>query len=149
MHDFFVSTTEIVYNEGEGQFEISIACAGHDVEAWFKKYDSKLHLDLDDEGKVKERLSVWISNQFHITTDGQEGKDVFLGYEIGIDDKLILYLTVPAKRPQHTISVTNRILTDLYPLQENIIHLNIFGRTMSGYCTRMHCPHEFILTKKK
>jgi hypothetical protein len=142
-HNYFVSTTNIWLNNQQGEMQIAIKCAGHDVEKWFAKRQETVKLDNGDKAVVQQKLEQLLAEKFIMVIDGKAAKLKFEGYEISTSDELELFLSVALPAGASTLSVTNSLLCDLFPLQENIIHIHAGGKKNTGVCTRNSDPYTF------
>lgn len=123
-HKFYVSTTQIEYAEEEQSLQIISKIFIDDIEAVLQKRYNKPQLELAskketkaDEALLKEyilkKLKIWVN---------QKPQDlIYLGKEYDIDIVKV-YLEIKNVSSLKTLTVENKLLQDMFPEQQNIIH---------------------------
>jgi hypothetical protein len=143
-HDYFVSYTTITQDGKTGILQIHMKMAGHDLEKYFEKKNIKISLDDSNNTKNQEYISKWMSAHFKMYDGSSEMDYNFLGYEINAADELEFFAETTYSLKTNSLKVSNTLLLDLFPLQENIIHLELNGKkTQTGYCTQQHKEQIF------
>lgn len=143
-HDYFVSYTTITQDSKTGILQIHLKLAGHDLEKYFEKKDIKLSLEDSNNTKNQESISKWMSANFKMYDGSSEMVYHFLGYEINDADELEIFAETTNSIKTNSLKVSNTMLLDLFPLQENIIHLEFNGKkTQTGYCTQQQKEQIF------
>ena len=123
-HKFYVSTTQIEYAEAEQSLQIISKIFTDDIEAVLQKRYNKPQLELaskketkEDEALLKEyilkKIKIWVNNQPQAIT--------YVGREYDIDIVKV-YLEIKDVSTLKTIEVENKLLQDIFPEQQNIIH---------------------------
>lgn len=72
----------------------------------------------------------YIADKLKVNINGSAVKFKFLGKEYK-DDITYCYLEVEGVKEVKSISVTNRILFDVFTEQQNIVRLKLFGKNKS------------------
>lgn len=131
-HKFYVSNTDVSYNEKTRSLEIISRVFIDDMEELLKKrYDKDLYLLKDGEHeKADAYLEKYLKNKLNITVDGKEKQLNYIGKEYD-NDQLILYLEAPKVEPFQKITVENLVLSDLFPEQKNVIKVEKNGKIKS------------------
>lgn len=126
LHKFYVSVTQVDYNQTKGRIEISSRIFIDDLEKVLdKKYNQKLNLATRQESsKAKELIAQYVTEKMSVLVNHKEKKLVFLGSEYE-DDVLICYLKVDYSEKITTFDLYNSLLTEFFSEQQNIVHTNI------------------------
>lgn len=138
LHKFYVSVTQIDFNEKKSRVEISTRIFIDDLEkALEKKHNQKFNLATKIEAKnAKELTEKYLLQKLSIKINGQEQSLVFLGSEYE-DDVLICYLKIDNSKKITTFEVFNNVLTETYTEQQNIVHTNINNTKRSFLLTQI------------
>ncbi|MFO8146328.1 MAG: DUF6702 family protein [Gillisia sp.] len=131
-HKFYVSVTEIEYNEEVQSLQIISRIFTDDLEALLQeRYDPTIKLlSSGDEGAVKANLKKYLGQKFRVQVNGKPYEVNYLGKEYE-DDMTLLYLEVPNVSSVKSVKIKNAILTDLFPEQKNLVHVELKGTTKS------------------
>lgn len=126
LHKFYVSVTQIDYNQKKERVEISSRIFIDDLEHVLeKKYKQKMYLATPKENpKAKEFVNQYVTEKIAVIINRKEQKLVFLGSEYE-DDVLICYLKVDYSKKIINFDIYNNLLTEAYSEQQNIVHTNI------------------------
>lgn len=124
LHKFYVSVTEIEYNEKEQSLQVISRVFIDDLEDLLKKrYDQDIKLGIRDETPgVKIHLEKYLQQKLIIKVNGKSVQINYLGKEYE-NDMVVLYLEVPNVQDFENINVRNSVLMDLYEDQKNLIHV--------------------------
>lgn len=136
-HKFYVSVTEIEYKSEAASLQIISRVFIDDMENLLKtRYDEELYLTAKEEHPSAEVfLEKYISEKFKIEVDGKPVVLHYLGKKYD-NDIMNLYLEVEEVNDPNTVLVQNTILTDLFPDQKNVVHVELGGETKSLLLTR-------------
>jgi len=132
VHKYYVAVFQLEYVPGKKVVQMTSRIFIDDLDAALgKKYGKKLYLCSDKEvagaeGYIKQYLLEKIS----IKLNGSAKTITFLGRETE-DDILICYYTVPAETAVKSIQISNTVLFEAYPEQQNIIHTKVNGEKKS------------------
>ncbi|MEZ4853496.1 DUF6702 family protein [Flavobacterium sp.] len=145
-HKFYVSVTQVNYNENKNRVEISSRIFIDDLEkALDEKYDKKLNLATKiEDKKAKTYIENYLTNKIKVAINGKEKAVLFLGIEYE-DDVVICYLKTDFSKKITTFEFTNSILTELYSEQQNITHITIGNKKESFLFTKSN-PKQLIKT---
>ena len=131
-HEFYLSVTEIEYNNEKQSLQIITRVFIDDFEDVLnERYGADLQLSEEaEEGAVAENISKYLKQKLRLQVNGEELQLNYLGKEYDAD-QLILYIEVENVTPFNNIEVTNSILTDLFDDQKNIVHVKVNDKTKS------------------
>jgi len=135
LHPFYVSVTTLTYHND--RFEIILYTFPDDLEkAVREKYGHTLNLDEPSE-KDKNYMAFYMHEHLQLNLDGREIPYTFLGYTF--ENEKILLLAETEKFPlEGTLTVRQTWLTDIYPGQENIVHIILPDTKISEILDRKH-----------
>ncbi|WP_037315301.1 DUF6702 family protein [Salegentibacter sp. Hel_I_6] len=131
-HEFYLSVTEIEYNNEKQSLQIITRVFIDDFQNVLnERYSEDLQLsEGDEEGPVLENITKYLAQKLRLNTNGIELQLNYLGKEYDAD-QLILYIEVENVSSFNNIEVTNGILTDLFDDQKNVVHVKVNGKTKS------------------
>lgn len=131
-HEFYLSVTEIEYNNEKQSLQIITRVFIDDFEDVLnERYGADLQLSEEaEEGAVAEIISKYLKQKLRLQVNGEELQLNYLGKEYDAD-QLILYIEVEDLAPFNKIEVTNEILTDLFDDQKNVVHVKVNDKTKS------------------
>ncbi|PRX45825.1 DUF6702 family protein [Salegentibacter salegens] len=131
-HEFYLSVTEIEYNNEEQSLQIITRVFIDDFQNVLnERYDADIQLSQEaEEGAVTEHISKYLIQKLRLKTNGEELQLNYLGKEYDAD-QLVLYIEVENVVSFNQIEVTNEILTDLFDDQKNVVHVKVNGKTKS------------------
>jgi hypothetical protein len=124
MHKFYVSITEIEYNQEAKSMEVSIKFIGHDLEhALSVAGVPDLQLGTDKEHKsTDDYLFKYISKHFSVLNDSSPIEFSFTGKEVGDDDFVYCYLKSETINSVQTLTFNNSLLVEVFEGQANIMY---------------------------
>ena len=122
-HEYFISITEITYNQEKNRVEIISRLFFDDLEEVFKeRYSSELTLEPNN---VSENIDFIIEKYFEkklkISVDDTYKPLDYLGYKFD-DDRINIFFKIDNITQFENIGVHNLILTDVFDDQQNIVH---------------------------
>ncbi|PKD18222.1 hypothetical protein APR41_03470 [Salegentibacter salinarum] len=131
-HEFYLSVTEIEYNNEEQSLQIITRVFIDDFQKVLnERYDADIQLSEEaEEGAVTEYISKYLNQKLRLKTNGEELQLNYLGKEYDAD-QLVLYIEVENVASFNQIEVTNEILTDLFDDQKNVVHVKVNNKTKS------------------
>lgn len=131
-HEFYLSVTEIEYNEEEQSLQIITRVFIDDFQNVLnERFDAGIQLSMEaEEGAVNEHISKYLSQKLRLKVHGEELHLNYLGKEYDAD-QLVLYIEVNNVASFGQIEVTNEILTDLFDDQKNVVHVKVNDKTKS------------------
>ena len=123
-HPFKASVCEINYNEGSGCLEITLKLFTDDLEECIRERTGiVLRLDSEGENPSAEKLiNEYIQSGMQVKLNGNLVALEFLGkeYETGVT---WCYLESAETAFPSDLSIYSSIMTELYPTQSNIVHI--------------------------
>ena len=131
-HEFYLSVTEIEYNNEEQSLQIITRVFIDDFQNVLnERFDADIQLSQEaEEGAVTEHISKYLNQKLRLKIDGEELQLNYLGKEYDAD-QLVLYIEVENVAAFDEIEVTNEILTDLFDDQKNVVHVKVNNKTKS------------------
>lgn len=124
MHKFYVSLSEIRYNDSTERFEVSIRIFPDDLDLALLErtgIHTSLATELEHE-KADSLLMVYLLEDFKLQVNGEELELNYLGKEPE-SDAIWCYLESSQVAAPETVTIVNAILTEFFPDQVNIIQL--------------------------
>lgn len=136
-HKFYVSATDIEYNEENRSLQIISHVFIDDLEKLLKeRYSEELFLLKKGEHPQADRfIERYLRDKLKIKVNGKEVELNYLGKEYD-NDELLLYIEGIHVAPIHNIFVENAVLTDIFPEQKNVIKVEYKGVIKSLLLTR-------------
>ncbi|MDN3724556.1 hypothetical protein QRD02_09185 [Aequorivita sp. SDUM287046] len=124
VHKFYVSITKIEYVKEENSLQIITKIFTDDVEdALQLMYDPSIVLDSKNESKkVDENIKRYILKNLVIKVNGKPLTLNYIGKEFDTD-MLVAYFEVKDLKELKSIDIENKVLMEIFPEQQNIIHL--------------------------
>jgi len=131
-HKFYVSVTEIEYNEKAESLQIISRLFIDDLEDLLQtRYDKSIRLGKSNESvKAHDYIKKYLSKKIEVQLDGKPVEVKYLGKEYE-DDMVLLYLEIPNVSSLKKIEVKNALLTDMFDEQKNLVHVTYKGSTKS------------------
>ncbi len=131
VHKFYVSVTEIEYNEQGESLQIISRVFIDDFEDVLKKrYDQSITLGERESAGVDAHIKKYLEQKLQIEVNSKPVSVNFLGKEYD-NDMLVFYLEVENVEDLKTIQVKNTVLMDLYEEQKNLIHVEYQNKIQS------------------
>lgn len=130
-HKFYVSVTQIEYVPKEQSLQIITRIFADDFQKLLRqRYDESLQLVAGKDDHADQYIEKYFKKKMHLVADGKSLQLKFIGkrYE---EDLIICYFEVKPLDDFNKITVTNRILTELFDGQKNLIHVTKSGETKS------------------
>lgn len=131
-HKFYVSATDIKYNEEKQSLQIISHVFTDDLEDLLKtRYSKELFLTEEREHSSADKyVERYFMDKFSISVNGQKRSLNYIGKEYD-KDQLLVYIEVEDVEPMNKIRVENAILTDLFPEQKNVVKVSNSGKVKS------------------
>ncbi|SDL79925.1 hypothetical protein SAMN04488034_11241 [Salinimicrobium catena] len=136
-HKFYVSATDIEYNEENRSLQIISYVFVDDLEKLLQtRYSEELFLLKEGEHESADQyVEKYFRDKLMISVDGKPQTFSYIGKEYD-KDQLLVYLEVEQVKPFKNISVENGILTDLFPEQKNVVKVERDGKIKSLLLSR-------------
>ncbi len=124
VHKFYVSITKIEYAKQKNSLQIIAKIFTDDLEdALQQRYNSSILLGGKNESpKVDELLKKYLFQKINIKVNGKPVKLEYIGKEYDVD-MVVSYIEVKDIKEIKTIEIENKVLTETFSDQQNIIHL--------------------------
>ncbi|MCY2688507.1 DUF6702 family protein [Salinimicrobium sp. TH3] len=131
-HKFYVSATDIEYNEKQKSLQIISHVFTDDMEKLLQaRYSDKLALVKGDEHPGADAyIQKYFKDKFRVSVNGKDRSINYIGKEYD-KDQLLVYLEIEVVEPIKKIRVENGILTDLFPEQKNVVKVEQQGEIKS------------------
>lgn len=131
-HKFYVSVTEIEYNEKAESLQIISRLFIDDLEDLLQtRYDKSIRLGKSNEStEANDYIKKYLTKKMEVQLDGKVVELNYLGKEYE-DDMLILYMEIPKVISFKKIGLKNALLTDMFSEQKNLVHVTYKGSTKS------------------
>jgi len=128
-HKFYVSLNQIDYNENSQALEITMKIFTDDLEYGISGSEDFYGLGTEREpGDADSLIFKYIKKNFKLIADGKAGQMVFVGKEVELD-VCWCYVEIENVEPFTELYIANRMLTELYTEQVNIVNVSYGGKT--------------------
>ncbi len=140
VHPFHLSLTEIKWNKGSGQLEISQKIFWDDLEIALSSYHDTSIDFLNPANKeiLNKQLETYLLTQNKIWIDEKEVDIKYLGYEVEEDAAWFYFESAKLKEPT-AVKIKNSLLIEPFPDQKNVVQV-YFGT---------NSPKSIILGKEE
>ena len=131
-HDYYVSVTEVKYAKEQQSLQIISQIFINDFEKLLQeRYDESIKLEPDSDSKLIEKyMQRYIADKLQFKVNGSSVNFKFIGKEYK-DDITYCYLEIENIPEIKSIEVTNKILFDILPDQQNIVRLKLLNKNKS------------------
>lgn len=131
-HEYYVSVTEIQYAEEQQSLQIISQIFIDDLEKLLKeRYDDSIKLAPDNDAELIENyIKRYIGDKLQIKVNGKALNFKFIGKEYK-EDIAYCYLEIENISKIKSLVVTNKILFDILPEQQNIVRLKLYDKNKS------------------
>jgi len=123
VHKFYVSITKVEYIKEESSLQIITKIFIEDAEKTLReRYDPNIHLASEKETSADEKyLTEYIFQKLKIKVNGESVEMNYIGKEYETDI-VKSFFEIKDLSEVETIEIENKVLMDMYPEQQNIIH---------------------------
>ncbi|MGZ3932262.1 MAG: DUF6702 family protein [Bacteroidia bacterium] len=131
-HPFYVSVTDLKFNDAKKTMEISCKLFTNDIEGALKKA-TKLNLDVlhpKDKKQMDAALFSYIKDHFKLSVNGKAVSFSYIGYEKN-EDAIIVYMEAGKAPKPSLVRIENTLLYDYLSSQINIVHMEVAGQKQS------------------
>lgn len=132
-HDYFMSICTIRHNAGEKILQITWRMTTHDIEHALlaEAKGENLKFGTDKEPVFADSLlAAYLAKHFRLEMDGKPLVVRYLGKEVEMED-MYCYLQVDGVNELHPITVSCSLLFDVFDEQQNVVHLETKGSTVT------------------
>lgn len=132
-HKFYVGVFQVNYAAEKKMIQITSRIFIDDLNSGLeKKYHKKTFVGTDKETPEDvELLKKYLAEHFAIKVNGQSKVISFLSKEVESNDVLVCYSRIKDVEKFKTIEISNSILVDWNPEQQNITHISAFNTKKS------------------
>ncbi|MEM9987376.1 MAG: DUF6702 family protein [Bacteroidota bacterium] len=133
LHPFYVSVTEINFNESSQSLEISIKIFTEDLEQALATRYGRI-LNLANEGEYADAdayLALYLEDQIKIKVDGKPVSFQFLGKDANMEATWCFAEIDSLEGIPDQIEVWNSLLTSEFEGQKNMVHCKVGTKTKS------------------
>tara|TARA_B100000767_G_C19767647_1_gene538391 strand:- start:2133 stop:2645 length:513 start_codon:yes stop_codon:yes gene_type:complete len=124
LHEYYVSSTDILYLDEKKQVQITTYIFIDDMEDYLNSR-SDFNIQLQPDNRITEvdsLIQVFFKNNFKLRFDKKFLKIKYLGREYK-EDQLLIFAQVNRTNKPKSFEITNTILTSFRKGQQNIVHL--------------------------
>lgn len=143
-HPYYLSVTELKYNEKAKSIEVSCKMFTNDLEMALRKTSGKT-VDLlhpQDKAETDKILFEYITKRLTITNNNQKQTLKYIGFEKE-EDAIWTYMEISNCQKPKSLLVTNKLLYDFLKEQINIVHLECGSLNESNKVTNPDSKIEF------
>jgi len=132
-HKFYVSIADMKWDQEEERIEGSIKLTAHDVEKMLaNKFQRPVDLEEEpDSSEVGRYLQAYMARNFVVKSNDLAAVPAYIGKEVTLRGELYIYFTFTGVAEPKHLSITNKILFELFPKQQNIVHYAYDSQTKS------------------
>ncbi|GAB2767961.1 DUF6702 family protein [Salinimicrobium soli] len=137
VHKFYVSQTDVVYNEKTKSVEVISHVFIDDMEQLLQeRYSKELFLVKGEEHPQAESyIEKYFLSKLLVSVNGKQRELNYIGKEYK-NDQLVLYLEAEKVERPNSISVENIVLSDIFPEQKNVVKVEYNGDIKSLLLSR-------------
>ncbi|MEO8069129.1 MAG: DUF6702 family protein [Flavobacteriales bacterium] len=129
-HDFFVSILTIHHNEANKTLDLTWRMTAHDMEHALSNVAQLKLASTQEHPKADSILNAYFMERLHLFQEDRELRWKWIGKELE-SENLYCYMQVEGVSTANDLSVSNSLLQDVFAEQDNIVHLEAQGRTLS------------------
>ncbi|MGY0426868.1 MAG: DUF6702 family protein [Polaribacter sp.] len=121
-HKYYLSLTQIKYKKETKSIQIIINVFTDDIEATLNK-DYQLDMQLESKNELKnadEYFKKYLKKNLQFKINGISKEFNYIGKEYD-SDLVFFYLEIPAIDSVKNIEITNKLLIDHFPDQQNLV----------------------------
>jgi len=129
-HKYYVTVTKVEYSKKDKAIQVISQVFIDDLEDLLQeRYDKNIILDEGNEiEKTDAYIQQYYNSKFTIKINGKKLNFTFLGKEYR-DDQIFSYLEITdVGKDINNISITNKLLVDIFPEQQNILRVSILDQ---------------------
>jgi len=138
-HKFYVSLTDIRFNEESNQVEVALKIFIDDFEMALGLDEKKSgwHITEEADRNLMAVMSDYLNEHLKVELDSEQCTFEVLGHEI--DEEVVwVYLESNKMNPPTRALVYSTVLLDSYEEQQNIVHFDYQGSIRSLFLSRAH-----------
>ena len=131
-HKYYLSMTEIVYDEKENSFQMITNVFMDDIELALNS-DYNIDLQLTTKNELKDSdvyFATYLKDKLKFRIEGKEQPFTYLGKEYE-GDLVYFYLEINNVKTTQSLEIENTILCQYFKDQQNIVKLKVGEKKMS------------------
>ncbi|MFM1807567.1 MAG: hypothetical protein RLZZ242_292 [Bacteroidota bacterium] len=152
-HKFYLSVSKVNYNEKEQAFEMVSRVFIDDLElALSTRYGQSVGLDTEEEQVEVARTLItrYLNSMLELQVNDAAVPMEFIGYTYEADQIILLIAFKPSKLSgESRIDFRNRLLTDVFEEQQNLVHFSIQKQKKSEVLSREKDRFEWSMVTLK
>ena len=128
-HPFFISLTDVNYNDKSQEMEVSIRIFTDDFENTLRKQHSNVNIDIEhpaNQTQMNSFVNDYIQKHLSFNINGKPATMGFAGYEQE-SESIWTYFEIKNISSVQKVTVTNTLLHDYNENQINIVHVKANG----------------------
>lgn len=134
-HDFFISVLTIRHSAEQRTLDLTWQITAHDLEhALSNVAELKLN-SAKEHPKADSLINAYFVEHLQLVQEDEPLKWRWVGREME-GENLFCYLQVEEVMDPMGMEITNGLLQDVFPEQDNIVHVETSGRTVTHHCVR-------------
>jgi len=141
-HPFYLSVTDLKYNEREATLQGSVKIFVNDLEDALTKINKK-PVDLihpKDAAATNKMLFGYLETHLEISLNSKKYEYYFIGFERE-QEAVWLYIEIKKCPLPKKVEIKNSILYDFLKEQSNIVHMEVRGEKKSS---KVNCPEKVM-----
>jgi hypothetical protein len=145
MHQFHISKTDVTYKPTEKTLQITMHIFIDDLEKSLEKQGvTKIYIGTEKEKQEANSLIIkYLQSNFSIKLNNKALTYDFLGKETSNDKQAIwVYLEAKNVKDVKQIFVENKILTEIFSDQKNIVQINVPSKKQGYFLLDKNKPSE-------
>jgi hypothetical protein len=126
-HSYYVSTTNMEFNEQTQTIDVSVKTTAHDFEHILEtKYNVRIHIEtVADSSEIGIYIQSYLNENFTIFSGGVQATMKYVGKEVTLRDELYFYISFSGIKNPKTIQIKNTLLFTQFAQQQNIVHYKL------------------------
>tara|TARA_R110001599_G_scaffold90711_2_gene238689 strand:- start:1764 stop:2261 length:498 start_codon:yes stop_codon:yes gene_type:complete len=145
LHPFHVSVCDMEYNKEAKALQISQRIFMDDLATGLQSFHKMDYIDTykpKDPKKLDSLINEYIQAKLFITIDGKKAKLDYIGSELEGDARWC-YIEVKNISSISELDISNVVLFESFPQQENIVHLKVNEQLKSYKLNKKEISHLF------
>lgn len=144
-HEFYMSVCEVEHNAQTEALEIAIKLFTDDLEKALEQQGTeRLHIGTEKESaKTNQYIYQYLQNAFTLTNHGDTLHFEYLDKEIE-EDATWCYVEVLNVKKVDTITITNRLLIELFDSQINLVQVKANNQKKNSIFRKNHVTELFV-----
>ena len=124
-HPFYISMTDIDYNDKNHEVEVSVRIFTDDFENTLRKEHSNINIDIEhpaNQTQMNGFVNEYIQHHLSFQINGKQAAMGFAGYEKE-NESIWIYFEIKDVSAVQKVVITNTLLHDYNENQINLIHI--------------------------